>query len=65
MSVVKLSKGDFRVRSKGDTGLEDRTVEQDDGFGRWVWGVAQIVDAIAGAGFEEEADFLVRRTCRV
>ena len=32
MSVVKLSKGDFRVRSKGDTGLEDRTVEQDDGF---------------------------------
>lgn len=37
------------MRSKGDTGLADRTVEQDAEFGRWVWGVAQIVDVAVWA----------------
>lgn len=42
------------MRSKGDTGLEDRAVEQDDGFGRWVWGVAEVVDVAVGAQATDE-----------
>ena len=37
------------MRSKGDSGLEARTVEQDDGFGRRVEGVAEVVDVAVGA----------------
>ena len=37
------------MRSKGDTGSEDRAVQQDDGFGLRVWGVAKVVDVPIGA----------------
>ncbi len=37
------------MRSKGDSGLEDRTVEQDDVFGRWVRGVTEVVDVAVWA----------------
>jgi len=30
-------------------GLEDWTVEQDDGFGTWVGGVAEVIDVAVGA----------------
>lgn len=37
------------MRSKGDNGLKDRTMELDHGFGRWVRGVAEVVDVALGA----------------
>jgi hypothetical protein len=36
------------VRSKGDS-LKDRTMEQDDGLGLGIWGVAEVIDVAIGA----------------
>ncbi len=30
------------------TGLEDRTMEENDGFGFWIWGVAEVIDISIG-----------------
>ena len=37
------------MRTKRDRGLEDRAMEQDDGFGLWIWGVAEVGDVAVGA----------------
>lgn len=42
------------MRSKGDRDSEDGTMEQDDGFGLWVRGVAEVVDVAVRAQATED-----------
>ena len=36
------------MRSKGDGDSEDGAVQQDDGFGFWIWGVSEVVNVTIG-----------------
>ena len=36
------------VCGQKETGLEDWTMEQNGGFGFWIWGVAKVIDVAIG-----------------
>jgi len=49
LRIVKRLLQNCRVAFKRRLRLEDRAVEQDDGFGGWVRGVTEVVDVTVGA----------------